>query len=118
MSDTTARLRAVLRTPTVMAFTYVSGQCTYTIYRTTPGDTPPRMQCDNGVFVADWGAIAEPQRFGTEWETLEQFTAWCHAFTSDVVTNWGASMDSEPVVTETEAASSPVQADTTCEVQA
>ena len=75
------KVRAMLRTPNVMAVTFTSdGGNTYTIYRSTPGDTSPRIQCDNGVFVSDWGAIVHPERFGDRWETLDEFTAWCQAF--------------------------------------
>lgn len=101
----THHLRAVLSAPNVQAFTYTSAGSTYTIYRSTPGDTAPRMQCVNsGGYVSDWGAIVEPERFGPVGESLTDFDAWCRRFLEGGK-DWGGVVDSDPIVTECPAAS-------------
>jgi hypothetical protein len=85
-SDTMSEHAVVYASPNVMAFTWRSddGETQWTLYRTTPGDTGPRLQhvitATGQVF--DDGPIVTPERFGPHGTTARQFAAWCAKFTS------------------------------------
>ena len=89
MSDQTiAPSRLVAgHSPNVWAFSYrVEGGTVVTIFKSTPGDTEPRLQMTRpGCPAADLGAIDRPDRFG-RFDTLTQFKRFVEAFRDDTQT--------------------------------
>lgn len=70
--------------PNVMAFSWVvpSGEVVWTLYRSTPGITEPRLAFENLTDGAkgDCGPVVVPSRFGSVGTTKAEFKAWVLRF--------------------------------------
>lgn len=71
--------------PNVEAYSYYLDHGTkVTLYRSTPGDTAPRMQMrlqDDSLVNA--GFVEKPERYGSH----DDFRAWCIRFAEDALTH-------------------------------
>jgi hypothetical protein len=68
--------------PNAIAYSYWLEHGTkITLYRSTPGDTAPRMQMtlQNGQYV-NAGFVDNPERFGDHGTTRDEFRQWCQRF--------------------------------------
>lgn len=75
---------STLTAPNVLSYAYVLESGTIvTLFRSTPGDTTPRMQMQvpDGTPV-DCGRVESPERFGA-FGTAGEFAAWAKRFATE-----------------------------------